>query len=84
MLIQPFITIQDEYLAALTNQQIADLQKLADELPGLIARIDKQKGQKPDEIKKESQRIFHHGVPKYNMMIWIKYLQKVRIFSERI
>lgn len=58
MLIQPFITIQDEYLAALTNQQIADLQKLADELPGLIARIDKQKGQKPDEIKKNLSEFF--------------------------
>ena len=58
MLIQPFITIQDEYLAALTKQQITDLQNLADELPGLIARIDKQKGQKPDEIKKVLSEFF--------------------------
>lgn len=51
MLIQPFLTIQDEMLASLTDKQIADMKKLAEDLPNLVAVIDKQKGEDVNQIK---------------------------------
>lgn len=51
MLIQPFLTIQDELLASLTDKQIADMKKLAEDLPNLVATIDKQKGEDVNQIK---------------------------------
>lgn len=51
MLIQPFISIDNYSMAALTEEQEKQLLELADELPSLIAYLDDTPN-KPDDLKK--------------------------------
>ena len=50
MLIQPFMSIDDQAMAALTSQQVESLEKMAEELPRLLAYID---GKDYDHTPKE-------------------------------
>lgn len=52
MLIQPFITIDDDGFSLLTEQQLEELQKLAVSLPDDLSMIDKVSGSDTQESVK--------------------------------
>lgn len=52
MLIQPFITIDDDGFSLLTEQQFEELQKLAVSLPDDLSMIDKVSGSDTQESVK--------------------------------